>query len=157
MSVLLRHREPAVRRPPALRHLLVPLTDDDASARAVDVACRMARDHGARVLAVATIEVPLDVPLATPLPEAEERARALVESARATCDGYGVTMRGRVVRTRGAGPAIVEQARASDAELVVVAMEVRGRRRLRLGDVAEFVLRHAPCRVLVLSPGPGER
>src|SRR4051812_37824885 len=77
----------------AARHLLVPLTEAAASRQAVDVACRLAREHRARVVAVATIEVPLDLPLATPLPQAEERARSLVDTAQALCDGYGVTMR----------------------------------------------------------------
>jgi basic amino acid/polyamine antiporter, APA family len=152
MSVIPRPREPVRRQRLAVRHLLVPLTSPDCE-HAVDVACRLARERGARVLAVAPLEVPLDVPLATPLPDEEEQARELVESAQALCDRYGVAMRGRVVRTRGAGPAIVEQARASDAELVVVPVAVGGRHGLRLDEVAEVVLRDAPCRVLVISAG----
>jgi nucleotide-binding universal stress UspA family protein len=50
-----------------------------------------------------------------------------------------------------AAPAVVREAEASGAELVVVASHGRtGLKRLLLGSVAEKVTRSAPCSVLVV-------
>src|SRR5260221_9389105 len=56
-----------------------------------------------------------------------------------------------LVRARKAGPAIVDDARRRSAELIVLGAPRRavgGRRRL-FGGTVDYVLREAPCRVLI--------
>ena len=82
---------------------------------------------------VAVIEVPLDLPLDARLPEHEEdAAEELLDDAQALVESYGVRAITRLVRARSAGPAIVEEARRRNAELVVLGAprrRSRGRRR----------------------------
>jgi nucleotide-binding universal stress UspA family protein len=67
-----------------------------------------------------------------------------------------VTVIGRIARTRNIGRAIVDEAMRRNSEIIVMA----GPRRVRLqtgrrqifGDAVDFVLRHAPCRVMVATP-----
>ena len=66
------------------------------------------------------IEVPLALPLDAKLPEEEDEAEALLDDAQALVESYGVRAVTRLLRARRAGPAIVEEARRRDAELVVL-------------------------------------
>ncbi len=56
------------------RRILVPIVPGQPSDDALDVACSLAVERGARIVAFNVIEVPLDMPLDAPLPELEEAA-----------------------------------------------------------------------------------
>jgi nucleotide-binding universal stress UspA family protein len=69
-------------------------------------------------------------------------------------DSYGVRVLGRLERARSPGPAIVAEAEAREAEIIVL-----GSPRYALasggsavfGKTVDYVLKHAPCRVLVAA------
>ena len=66
------------------------------------------------------IRVPLDLPLDAPLPEVEEQAAASIAEAQALGADNGVPWRGRIVRARSIGDAIVEAAAEAGADLIVL-------------------------------------
>src|SRR5438477_418861 len=100
------------------RSILVPVVDSAETDTALDVACRLAAEHGSSLRAVAVIEVPAVLPLASHMHEEEAGARALLRRAAAVGESYGIRVRGDVVRGREAGPAIAEEAAARGVELV---------------------------------------
>jgi nucleotide-binding universal stress UspA family protein len=120
----------------------------------MDVACRLAAERGARIVALNVLEVPLDQPLAEELPELEARANRELDEAVAIGDSYGVRVVGRLERARSAAKAIVAEAEARDAEIIVIGSP---RRRLTssqaavLGKTVDYVLKQASCRVLVTA------
>ena len=138
------------------RSILVPIASGYASDEAMDFACRLAAERRASIVAFTAIEVPLDLPLDAELPEEVREANEQLDEARAIGDSYGVTVIGRISRTRNIGRAIVDEAVRRSSEIIVMA----GPRRVRLqrgrrqifGDAVDFVLRHAPCRVMVATP-----
>jgi len=111
-------------------------------------------EHGATISAVVVIEVPKQLPLDAHMLEEESDARKLLEEARAIGASRGVAVRARVLRARGAGEAIVGEAEDGGADIVVLRAPRSGRRRRVFGKTAAYVLQHAPCRVLVVSPPP---
>jgi basic amino acid/polyamine antiporter, APA family len=136
------------------RRLLVPVVAGPPSDEAMDVACGLAAERGARITALSVIEVPLELPLSEEL-EAEERAahRELVE-ARAIGESYGVAVLERLTRARSAGRAIVLEAERRGSEIIVLGAPRRGegrRGRGVFGKTVDYVLRNAPCRVLVTA------
>jgi APA family basic amino acid/polyamine antiporter len=138
------------------RSILVPIAPGYASDEAMDFACRLAAERRASIVAFTAIQVPLDLPLDAELPEDVQEANEQLDEARAIGDSYGVTVIGRIARTRNIGRAIVDEAIRRNSEIIVMA----GPRRVRLqrgrrqifGDAVDFVLRHAPCRVMVATP-----
>jgi len=138
------------------RSILVPIAPGYASDEAMDFACRLAAERRASIVAFTAIEVPLDLPLHAELPEDVREANEQLDEARAIGDSYGVRVIGRIARTRNIGRAIVDEAIRRRSEIIVMA----GPRRVRLqkgrrqifGDAVDFVLRHAPCRVMVATP-----
>ncbi len=149
-------RAPVIIGPSAaleFRSILVPVVEGRESEEAVDVACRLASERGSRIVALRVIVVPLELPLDAPLPDEERRADELLDHARDIGELYGVTVMGRLVRERHAGRAIVDEAMRRQAEIVVLGtprMLHRGRSAI-FGKTVEFVLKNAPCRVMVAA------
>ena len=100
------------------------------------------------------LEVPLDRPLADDLPALEAEANRELDEAMAIGDSYGVPVVGRLERARAAGPAIVAEAEARQSEIIVIGTprrELTGRRAAVFGQTVDYVLKHAPCRVLTVA------
>ena len=136
------------------RRLLVPVIPGQPSDAAMDVACRLAAERGSRIVALNVLEVPLDQPLTEELPELERTANRELDEAAAIGDSYGVRVLTRLERARSAGPAVIAEANARDAEIIVLGAP---RRRLTaaqaavLGKTVDYILKHATCRVLVTA------
>jgi basic amino acid/polyamine antiporter, APA family len=133
------------------RSILVPLAPGRGTEEALDVACRLATERGARIAAIAVVEVPLELPLDAHVEQQEHEANELLDDARTVGDSYGVDVVGRLARARTPGRAIVDEAERRQSEIIVMGAPRRGRRRGVFGGTTDFVLRHAPCRVMVVA------
>jgi APA family basic amino acid/polyamine antiporter len=137
------------------RNVLVPIVHRRESEEAIDLACRLATERGAAIAAVTVLEVPLELSLDAALPdEIELRAHDLLDEARAIGDAYGVDVVGRLIRERRAGRAIVDEAARRNSEIIVMGAprrDVRRRSGRIFGDTVDFVLKNAPCRVMVAA------
>jgi APA family basic amino acid/polyamine antiporter len=137
------------------RNVLVPVVSRRESEAAVDLACRLAAERGGAIVALTVLEVPLELPLDAELPgQAEHKAHDLLDEVRAIGDAYGVDVVGRLVRARRAGGAIVEEAERRNSEIVVMGAPRHDEHRRRgriFGGTVDFVLKNAPCRVMVAA------
>jgi APA family basic amino acid/polyamine antiporter len=134
------------------RNILVPLAPGRETLEALDVASRLATERRARIVAIAVIKIPLELPLDAADPRAEREANDLLDRARAIGDSYGVDVIGRLVRARRAGRAIVEEAERRQMQIIVMGAPRRRRARAGIfGGTTDFVLKHAPCRVMVVA------
>lgn len=157
-------------------NILVPVfgtgLDDDIVATAGRLAAaesEQAKGNGgeARLALVYVIELPLSLPLDAELPPARaEEARRALERARDVAEEYeGVGVSAEVVRARSVGAGIVEAARHSGAEAIVIGGEpptrIRGGATLggigaarpeEIGAATQYVLKKAPCQVLLTAP-----
>jgi basic amino acid/polyamine antiporter, APA family len=139
------------------RRLLVPVVTGRPSDAAMDVACRLASERGARIMALSVLEVPLDRQLTDVFPELEKQANLELDEAVAVGDSYGVRVLTRIERAHAAGPAIVGEADARDAEIIVLGsprQRLTARQAAVFGKTVDYVLKHASCRVLVTTPDP---
>ena len=165
----------------AFRNILVPVfgtkLDDDIVATAGRLAAAEQEEadgelDDSRLDLVYVIEVPLTLPLDAELPpEREEEARRALERAREVGEEYeDVEVSTEVVRAREVGAGIVEAARRSGAEAIVIGGEpptkIRGGAMLggigaakpaEIGAATEYVLKKAPCRVLLTAPPEAAR
>jgi nucleotide-binding universal stress UspA family protein len=135
----------------AYRRIVVPLGDSNESELGVALAAELAPEGGAAITAVVVIEVPAELPLDAHMQPEEELARHALEQADAIAASRGVRLRSRVVRARARGEAIVAEADAADADLIIVRSPPRPGKVL-FGKTVDYVLRHARCRVLVMRP-----
>ena len=138
------------------RNLLVPVIPGQPSDAAMDLACRLAAERRARIVALNVVEVPLDRPLTEPLPAIEAAGNAELDEAVAIGDSYGVRVLTRLDRAHAAGPAIVAEADARDAEIIVLGTprrQLTARQAAVFGNTVDYVLRHARCRVMIATEG----
>ncbi len=133
------------------RNILVPVKPGRASEEAIDLACRLAADRGASIGALSVIVVPLDQPLDTRLEEEERMADEALDVAAAIAELYGVKFTERLVRARHAGRAIVDEAKRRQSEIIVMGAPRGGRGRGVFSETVDFVLKHAPSRVMVVA------
>jgi len=140
------------------RSILVPLADNPETEKAVDVACKLAAEHGAKLVALAVVEVPPLLPLDAHMKPEEAAAQRLLARARTVADAYGVHFVERVARGREAATPIVQLAQSERSELIVIGTPRRVRPRLSapvFGHTTQSVLKHSPCRVMVIAaPAP---
>jgi basic amino acid/polyamine antiporter, APA family len=137
----------------------VPLDAGVESETAMELAAELADDRGSTITAVVAIEVPPELPLEAHMLEEEGAAKRTLEAARAIGASRGVNVRTQTLRARLAGEAVVAEAEASGADLVVLRAPRRrplGRRGRIFGKTVDHVLKHAPCRVMVAAPRPSD-
>jgi APA family basic amino acid/polyamine antiporter len=160
----------------AFRNILVPVfgskLDDDIVATAGRLAAAEQEESGGddgetRLHLVYVIEVPLALPLDAELPpEVEQEAERVLKRAGDVGEEYeDVKVAGEVVRARDIGAGIVAEARRRGAEAIVIGGEppskIKGGATLggigaakpaEIGAATEYVLKKAPCRVLLTAP-----
>jgi APA family basic amino acid/polyamine antiporter len=158
------------------RNILVPVfgtkLDDDIVATAGRLAAAEQEELAdgeadARLDVVYVIEVPLTLPLDAQLPqEREDEAQRALQRAREVGEEYeDVEVTTDVIRARKVGAGILEAARRSGAEAIVIGGEpptkIRGGAKIgglggakpaEIGAATEYVLMKAPCRVLLTAP-----
>jgi APA family basic amino acid/polyamine antiporter len=153
--------------------ILVPVfgtkLDDDIVSTAGRLADAQVEEgeRAPRLDVVYVAELPLTVPLDAPLPkELQGKAEMALERAREVGDEYeNVEVTTNLVRARSMGAGIVQEARDKGAEVIIMGGEpptrvrggailggIGGARPEEIGEVTEYVLRKAPCRVLLTAP-----
>jgi APA family basic amino acid/polyamine antiporter len=152
---LFEHVGPVESLPPGVefKRILVPMKLGDIGEEMVATAIALAKEGETEVQAITVVRVPRRFQLEGPFPpEVAARVDASLEEARALGEDHGVEVLTDVVRARSIGHAIVEEARVRDADLVVLGSSARWRRQSRFfSPTVDFVLRHAPCEVMVVA------
>jgi CIC family chloride channel protein len=137
---------------PRFRRLLVPMKLGVIGEEMAATAIKLAADHRATVEAMFVVLVPLELPLDAAMPDAEARAAASLDEAKALGEENDVEVDTVTVRARAIGKAIVERARVTNADLIVLGSSPRWRRQSRFfSPTVDYVLRQAPCEVLVVA------
>jgi basic amino acid/polyamine antiporter, APA family len=132
--------------------ILVPMKLGLIGEEMIATAVKLAQERGAEVEALHVIRVPLDTAIDAELDLEEERAAASLAEAQLLGADHGVQVRGETVRARSIGEAIVTEAQRSGADLIVLGSAPRWRRQSRFfSPTVEYVLRKAPCEVLVVA------
>jgi basic amino acid/polyamine antiporter, APA family len=132
--------------------ILVPMKLGPIGEEMVATAVKLAAERGAQVEAMYVIRVPLELPLDANLDEQEESAAASLAEATLLGSDLGVQVRGVTIRARSIGQAIVDEARQRGNDLIVCGSSPRWRRQARFfSPTVEYVLRKAPCEVLVVA------
>jgi APA family basic amino acid/polyamine antiporter len=136
----------------AFSSILVPLKLGDIGEEMVATAVKLAEDSSAKVHALHVVRVPLDRPLTDELAEEEEQSTESIAEAKLLGADYGVEVEGHIVRARSIGDAIISEAQRLGVDLIVLGSAPRWRRQSRFfSPTVEYVLRKAPCEVLIVA------
>ena len=130
--------------------ILVPVTGTQADEEAIELACRLAKQDKGEIRAVYIItmkrDLPLDAEIETEIQKAEDILAGIEKVA--TTENYRVDT--EVLQAREAGPAIVNEAAEREVDLILMGIAYKIRfGEFSLGEVAPYVLKNSPCRVIL--------
>lgn len=137
------------------RNILVALTDTMIDDEAVSVACSLARKRRVEAFAIFGIQVPRKRALDDDMPEETEKANRTLDTAKEVADQLQAPLETEIVHTRHLGQTLIQEAIDHECALIVmgVSYQLGVNGQFALSETADYVLKHAPCRVwLVRGP-----
>ncbi|MBI3989918.1 MAG: universal stress protein [candidate division NC10 bacterium] len=137
----------------ALKLILVPTVGAPYAEHAVELACRLGQEQKAEIALIYVVEVPRTLPLSTPLPQIEAMAQDALARGQAIVALHGLPSAARIERAREAGERILHVAQDLDADVIVLGIRPSdGGAQDLLGWTTNFLLRRAPCEVIIDKP-----
>jgi hypothetical protein len=140
---------------PGPRRVLFPFRGVALSKPALEAALRLARADGATLVPAYLAEVPLNLPLDTPLPRQSDRALTLLEAVEQRAHRCGVPVDARIERGRDSRHALRELLGHERYDRIVVAAATNGDDGFT-ADQTAWLLDHAPGEIVVLRPSTAD-
>jgi nucleotide-binding universal stress UspA family protein len=136
------------------RRILVPVQGNDSDFRALDLAGMLAQKKNAELTLVYVVEVEQSLPLDAELPDAvthgEQSLLRAENYAKQRSEYRCQRVTPEILQARLAGPALVDEAIERDIDVIVMASQNRRERgRMTVGLTVPYVLKNAPCEVIL--------
>ena len=136
------------------KKILVP-TRGGRETETVQMACEIAKVHGAEVTAIQVVEVPFSLPLETPLYHRTVVAESILKRAEAIGREFDVAMKLRLVNSRSVDMAILELIEKEHYDLLVLGtVMTSGGATKGYGAIVEKILKGAACPVWICCSAP---
>ncbi len=150
---VMRGRRARRERPaPGPHRVLFPFVGPALSTPALEAALRLARAEGATLVPVYLAQVPLHLPLDTPLPRQSDRALTLLEAVEQRAHRCGVPVDARIERGRDPRHALREMLDHERYDRIVLPAATNGDDGFT-PDQTAWLLAHAPGEIVVLRAG----
>ncbi len=135
--------------------IVVPVSGSSVDQRLMDVARKMCQHKQVEITLVYVVEVQQSMPLDAELPDeintGEAVLRQVSKLAHDDLDAQGSHVYTELLQARSAGAAIVDEAIDKNADAILIGSSLRRQYgRLTTGETVDYVLRNAPCEVIVL-------
>jgi len=134
------------------KRVLVPVSSDEASDEAMKLACRLAKKEKGKIWAVYVITIkralPIDAEINSEIHEAENILNHIEEVA----ENQDYEVETDILQAREAGPAIIDEAVERGVDLILMGISYKRRfGQFSLGNVVPYVIKNAPCPVILLQ------
>ena len=130
--------------------VLVPVGLGGSDADAVGLACELLGNKKGRLFIVYTIEVERAFPVDAEMPDEFARGEELLRSMEQVARPFGCQTQADILQSRQSGLAAVQEAYDKQVDAIVLGMasqEPYGD--YTLDEAAKYILRNAPCRVIL--------
>ena len=141
------------------QRLVVPVNGSVGDQRSLAIVGQLVHKHPVQITLIYVVEVhqamPLDVELPIEIARGEEFLARAEHAARHGLDHKLNLVSTELLQARSAGAAIVDEAIDRNADAIVMA--ARKRRvhgKITLGETVGYVLKNAPCEVIVVRQAP---
>jgi nucleotide-binding universal stress UspA family protein len=128
--------------------IMVPFRGTPADEQALRLACQIARQEKAKVMAVYVIEVQRTLPLEAENAAQTERAEIALGQAEQVAHELGLKIETGLFQARIAGAALVNEAMERGVDLIIMGAPYRSQLGdFGLGTTASYILKNAPSQV----------
>ncbi len=130
--------------------ILVPVGGSKADEGAIDLACDLVKKGKKTIIAVHVIPVDRSLPLDAEIEAEMARSEGILSRVEEQVKKRGCTVETDILQAREVGPAIIDVAREHQVDLILISLTSKKQfGEFCLGDVAPYVLKNAPCRVIL--------
>jgi nucleotide-binding universal stress UspA family protein len=143
---------------PAFRRAVIALSGGPTDASVVRLALEVARPSHAELIAVHVVELDWTQPLDADVAERSEEAQRVLDAAEGIADQIHCKLESVLVQARDVGAAIVDEAAARNADLIILGLPYRTKfgGDFAIGQTVPYALKNAPCAVWVLREPKGD-
>ncbi len=133
-----------------LSSILVAVAGENSDEEAVKLACQLLSSGKGNLHVVYVIEVERGLPVDAEITPATARAEEVLKHMEEVTRPFKCNVQAELLQSRRAGPAVVREAVDKRVDAIVLGVgyhEVYGS--FSLGETAPYLLRNAPCRVIL--------
>lgn len=143
---------------PVFRRAVIALSGGPTDTTTVRLALEVTRHTHAELTAVHVVELDWTQPLDADVAERSEEAQRVLDAAEAIVEAAHGKMESVLVQARDVGAAIVDEAAARNADLLILGLPYRTRfgGDFAIGRAVPYALKNAPCAVWVVREPMGE-
>jgi nucleotide-binding universal stress UspA family protein len=130
--------------------LLVPVAGTTADDEALRLACFLARKNKAKIWVVYIIILKRSLPVDAEVDTEIKKGETILDHMETIAEQLDYPIETELLQSREAGPIIIDE--AVDHNVDMIMMGIKYKRRLgqfSLGSVVPYVLKNAPCRVML--------
>jgi nucleotide-binding universal stress UspA family protein len=132
------------------KKILVPVGGTEADEEAMKLACRLAKKDRGKVWAVCVVTVKRALPLDAEIDSEIQNAENVLDRVEQVAEGEDYEAETDVIQTREVGPAIIDEAVERGVDLILMGIKYKRRfGQFSLGSVVPYVLKNAPCPVIL--------
>lgn len=130
--------------------ILVPVVGTEADEEAIRLACQLGKKNKAKVWAVYVITVRRSLPLEAEIETEIQKAEDMLDHMEIVAEEEEYEIETDLLQSREAGPTIIDEAVEREVDLILMGVAYKSRfGQFSLGDVVPYILRNAPCRVIL--------
>ncbi len=132
-------------------NILVPIAGTKADEGAIELACSLARrNNKSKIFAVHVIPVERSLPLDVEVKPEIGKAEDILAQVENIAQKMGCAVETDILQAREVGPAIIDEATEREIDLILIGVTYKKHYgQFCLGDVLPYVLKNAPCRVIL--------
>ncbi len=131
--------------------ILVPVAGTEADEGAMELADKLlAKKNRGEICAVYVIPIERALPIDAEIESEIRRAEGILNHIESISEEQGFRIETDLLQAREVGPAIVDEAIEREVDLILIGVTYKRRYgEFSLGDVVPYVLKNAPCRVIL--------
>jgi nucleotide-binding universal stress UspA family protein len=134
------------------RKILVPVIGSQADEEVIKLACRLARQDKSEIHALHIITVKRDLPLDAEIQPEIQKAEDILNRAETVAKEQNYKIDTNLLQARQVGQGIIDEAVKQGFDLILMGLSYKRRfGEFSLGDVVPYVLKNAPCYVIIYS------
>ncbi len=133
------------------RTILVPVIGTKADDEAIKLACKLSKKNKGKIRAIYIITVKRTLPIDAEIEPEIKKAEELLNHIETVAEENDCEVDTDLLQAREVGPAIVDEAAELGIDLILIGVNYKTRfGQFTMGDVVPYVLRNAPCNVILL-------
>jgi len=133
-----------------LHKILVPVVGTQADEEAMKLACRLAKKDKGKIWAFYVITIKRALPLDAEIEPEIQKAESILDHIEMVAEEQDYEVETDILQAREAGPAIIDEAVERGIDLILMGVKYKRHfGQFSLGHVVPYVLKNAPCPVIL--------